>query len=172
MKPNPVIFHEKLKSNRTLALFLGLMLVFLVLMSLRWITSGFGFVAGLLFFLALTFFFYSLNFRTLEVSLTSESLTLRFGIIKWSVAIDNVEDCKIDEIPTLMKYGGAGVHFMMINRRYRVSFNFLEYPRIVIGLRTITGPVRDVSFSTKRPDELINQIMNLLNMDSNRSSLP
>jgi hypothetical protein len=54
-----------------------------------------------------------------------------------------------------MKYGGAGIHFMLVRTRYRVSFNFLEHPRVVIALRRRAGPVRDVSFSTRRPDELM-----------------
>lgn len=162
---NQVLYQEKLKSNRTLALFLCLMLVFLVLLIWRWNTSGFGFFTGLFLFLTLTFFFYSLNFRVLEISLTSLSLTLRFGIIKWSVAVENIAECKTDEIPTLMRYGGAGVHLMMINRRYRVSLNFLEYPRIVIKLKTKTGPVCDVSFSTQKPEEWIHQIKTVIEID-------
>mgnify|MGYP000900013350 CR=1 FL=1 len=33
-----------------------------------------------------------------------------------------------------LRYGGAGIHFMSIRGRYRASFNFLEYPRVVIAL--------------------------------------
>jgi hypothetical protein len=35
-----------------------------------------------------------------------------------------------------------------------VSFNFLEYPRLVIALRRSAGPVRHVSFSTRFPQRL------------------
>jgi hypothetical protein len=57
-----------------------------------------------------------------------------------------------------MKYGGAGIHFMLIHKRYRVSFNFLEHPRVVIALKRKAGWVRDVSFSTCQPNELIQLI--------------
>jgi hypothetical protein len=33
--------------------------------------------------------------------------------------------------------------------------NFLEYPRIVIELKEKRGLVRDVAFSTERPDEIL-----------------
>jgi hypothetical protein len=57
-----------------------------------------------------------------------------------------------------MKMGGAGIHFMFIRKRYRASFNFLEYPRVVIAFKRKAGPVQDISFSTRRPDDLIRLI--------------
>jgi len=54
--------------------------------------------------------------------------------------------------------GGAGIHFMMIRKRYRASFNFLEYPRVVIALKRKVGPVQDISFSTRRPDDVLRLI--------------
>jgi hypothetical protein len=44
---------------------------------------------------------------------------------------------------------------MVVHKRYRVSFNLLEYPRIVVALRS-QRLVRDVSFTTRRPAEMIN----------------
>jgi hypothetical protein len=41
---------------------------------------------------------------------------------------------------------------MFVRGRYRASFNFLEHPRVVVALRGGAGPVRDVSFSTRRPE--------------------
>lgn len=67
----------------------------------------------------------------------------------------NIEECRLDALPALMRYGGAGVHFMGIGGRYRASFNFLEHPRIVIALKRKAGPVRDISFSTRRPDDVL-----------------
>ena len=54
-----------------------------------------------------------------------------------------------------MKYGGAGIHFMMIGKRYRASFNFLEYSRVVIALKNKVGLVQDISFSTRQPEEIL-----------------
>ena len=67
----------------------------------------------------------------------------------------NIEECRLDELPAVMRYGGAGIHFMSIGGRYRASFNFLEHPRIVIALKRQAGPVRDISFSTRRPDDVL-----------------
>jgi hypothetical protein len=57
-----------------------------------------------------------------------------------------------------MRMGGAGIHFMMVRGRYRASFNFLEYPRVVIAFKKKVGPVRDISFTTRRPDDVIRLI--------------
>ncbi|NIM94506.1 MAG: hypothetical protein GTO18_12460 [Anaerolineales bacterium] len=89
-----------------------------------------------------------------------EFLKLKFGIITWTTPLDNVGECRIDDLPVLMKYGGAGIHFMFIGKRYRASFNFLEYPRVVIALNRKVGIVQDVSFSTRRPDEIIQLLQN------------
>jgi hypothetical protein len=47
---------------------------------------------------------------------------------------------------------------MLIRERYRASFNFLEHPRVVIALRRRRGPVQDISFSTRRPDDVLRLI--------------
>jgi hypothetical protein len=54
-----------------------------------------------------------------------------------------------------MRYGGAGIHWMMVHGRYRASFNFLEYPRVVVRFKQKRGLVQDVSFSTRQPEEVI-----------------
>jgi len=55
--------------------------------------------------------------------------------------LDNVEGCCLDDIPMLMRMGGAGIHFMLIRKRYRASFNFLEHPRVVIAFKKKEGLV-------------------------------
>ena len=99
-----------------------------------------------------------MNYRTLIIRLTSESLKLTFGIITWIVPLDIVEECCLDDIPMLLRMGGAGIHFMSIRKRYRASFNFLEHPRVVIAFKRKVGLVRDISFSTRRPDEVLRLI--------------
>jgi hypothetical protein len=101
------------------------------------------------------FLFYTINFRTLVLRLDRESLRLKFGLFCWKVPVKNIRECRLDKLPTVMRYGGAGIHFMLIRGRYRASFNFLEHPRVVIQFKEKVGPVRDISFSTRYPDEVI-----------------
>jgi hypothetical protein len=116
--------------------------------------------------LAIIFLFYSLNYIILTVHLTSKVLTLIFGIFKWRVPMENVQECNLDEIPPFLKYGGAGIHFMVVRERYRASFNFLEYPRVVIAFKRKIGLVRDISFSTPHPDEVKRLIQAAISAES------
>jgi hypothetical protein len=151
-------YHERVSSNRTEVLFLTLMILFVLLFIWRVNGSGLDFLGVVFLCLSGLFLFFSLNFRTLVIYLTSESLRLTFGIFTWKVPMDNVEECRLDEIPLLMRMGGAGIHFMFIRKRYRASFNFLEYPRVVMAFKRKVGPVRDISFSTRRPDDVLRLI--------------
>lgn len=73
------------------------------------------------------------------------------------MASATIESCAVDNVP-LKRIGGAGIHATSIQGRYRAMFNFLEYPRLAIGLKEKRGPVRDVVFSTRRPEELMDLI--------------
>jgi hypothetical protein len=152
------IYEERLSSNKTETLFISLTILFLMLLIWQ-ISSGSPNILSAVFFLLFIFFlFYSLNYRTLIIRLTSEALHLKFGIFTWTIPLDNVGECRLDDLPKLMRYGGAGIHFMVIRRRYRASYNFLEYPRVVIALKKKAGVVQDISFSTRHPDEVIRHL--------------
>jgi hypothetical protein len=152
---NNVPYYEELSSKRTQRLFAGLAVLFLLLSIWRVKVNGMNGLAAVFLVLSCIFLFYVVNYRTLSVRITPGTLKLTFGIFTWTVPFDNIESCSLDEIPALMKNGGAGIHFMFIRNRYRASFNFLEYPRVVIAFKNKVGPVRDISFSTRQPDEVL-----------------
>ena len=97
--------------------------------------------------------FYSLNYRVLTIRLTAETLQLKFGLFVWVIPLSNIEACYPDET-SLWRIGGAGIHFTPLRGRYRAIFNFLEHPRLVIALKVRRGPVRDIAFSTRQPDDV------------------
>jgi len=150
-----LLYQARITSNRTEALFLALSLLFFLLLAWRASADGLDILAAVFIIFFVIFLFYSVNYRTLTIRFTSESLKLTFGIFTWKVPLDNVEECHLDSLPLLIKYGGAGIHFMFVRNRYRASFNFLEYPRVVIALKRRAGLVRDISFSTRRPDDVL-----------------
>ncbi len=151
-------YHEEISSPRTKALFWALTFFFFWLFIWRIKRGKKGYFTTTFFCFGLFFLFYAVNYKTLIINLTSESLQLRFGIFSWQVPLDNVEACQLDEVPLLMRLGGAGIHFMSIRKRYRASLNFLEHPRVVIALKEKAGPVQDISFSTRRPEEVLRVI--------------
>ncbi|MEE4194088.1 MAG: hypothetical protein V2J07_02710 [Anaerolineae bacterium] len=156
MEPE-TLYTEKVSSKWTQALFVMLTLLFLLLAVWRTFARGrfTGWAIAFACFSAM-FLFYAINFRTLIIRIAKTGVHLTFGIFHWKVPFDNIEFCALDNaIPWGLKYGGAGVHFMSVRKRYRVSFNVLEYERVVIGLRQKAGLVRDVSFSTRHPTEIL-----------------
>lgn len=154
-----LIYSEKISSERTEFLFIALTLLFLLLFFWRVMARSVDFLGSIFLFFFGFFLFYTLNYRALIIRLTSETLRLSFGLFTWTIPLNNVSDIQPDDdLPVLMKYGGAGIHFMLVRRRYRISFNFLEHPRVVIGLKRKAGLVKDISFSTCQPNELIRLI--------------
>jgi len=158
MTKNDIIYEERVTSKWTEVLFLALTILFLLLLIWRVNAGRLDILAAVFFCLFGFFLFYSVNYRTLTIRLTPEVLTLTFGIFTWTVPLDIVEECRLDDIPLLMRMGGAGIHFMFIRKRYRASFNFLEHPRIVIAFKRKRGLVRDLSFSTRWPDDVLRLI--------------
>jgi hypothetical protein len=167
---NTILYNERISSNRTEALFFALMIIFFFLLVWRVNAVNLDWVALVFACFFVIFLFYSLNYRTLLIRLTSVSLKLKFGIFIWTVPVNNVQECSLDELPAIMKYGGAGIHFMTIRKRYRASFNFLEYPRVVITFKEKVGPVKDISFSTRRPEDVIRLIQGMMGNNSEQAS--
>lgn len=148
-------YVENVVSNKTESLFVGLALLFFALFTWRVRASRPDPLAAALFFLGGVFSFYALNYRTLQIRATAGALKLKFGIFSWTVPLDNIEAYGLDDVPYLLRFGGAGIHFMSVRQRYRASFNFLEYSRVVIAFKRKVGPVVDLSFSTRRPEEVL-----------------
>jgi len=149
------MYAEELSSPGTTALFAGLALFFARLAAGRRRSPRRSRLAAVFWLLAGFFVFYTANYRTLSIRLTPKSLALKFGVFAWDVPLENIADCRLDELPPLLRYGGAGVHGFSTGGRYRISFNFLEGPRLVIRLKRPAGPIQDISFSTRRPEALL-----------------
>lgn len=149
-------YHERLTSNRTTGLFLILTVLFACAFAWRFLVVSLDWLAILLLVLACLFLFYTINYRTLDIQINMECLRLKFGIFSWRIPISNIASFQLDDkIPWLMRNGGAGIHFMFVNGRYRASYNFLEHARVVIAYQKKVGPVSDLSFSTRQPAQII-----------------
>ena len=157
MKPTEnQYYEEKIASNRTEALFLLLTAVFFALLWARLSAGRADALAAVFSVLGVLFLFYSINYRTLLVRAASAALELKFGVFSWKIPFENIRSGRLDDsLPPLLKYGGAGIHFFFADSRYRASFNFLEYPRVVIRLKQKAWLVEEVSFTTRRPEEVL-----------------
>lgn len=147
-------YFERLSSLRTEVLFIGLSLLFFVFFYTRSRVTGWDGWSITFFCLFLMFLFYLINYRVLIIKIENDLLKLNFGLFTWKIALENIERTFVD--PTsLWRIGGAGIHFTLLGGRYRAMFNFLEYPRVVIALNRKKGPVQDIAFSTRHPDEVM-----------------
>lgn len=149
------IYTEKLRSSITTFLFVDLALIFLLLFGWRVTTVGWKFAPGLFLFLGVFFLFYVFNYRTLRIQISEEALVLKFGLVRWRTSLANIRECALDDPPLWIKYGGAGVHFAMVQGLYRAFFNFLEGPRILVIFKEKQGLVQALSFSTRQPDQVL-----------------
>jgi len=150
-----LIYTEKLQSNLTTGLFVFLAALFIALFGWRVTTVGWKFTPGLFLSLALFFLFYVFNYRTLRIQISEETLSLRFGLVRWRTELKNIQDCISDDPPLWIKYGGAGVHFAMVMGIYRAFFNFLEGPRLLVTFKEKQGLAQALSFSSYQPERIL-----------------
>ncbi len=150
-----ILYSEKVRSNKTSLLFVILALIFFTLFGWRFSVKGLRFVPGLYAFLGLFFCVYVINYRELEISITDQTLQLKFGVIGWSSNIENIKSSILYDPPFWIKYGGAGVHFAMVDGDYKAFYNFLEYPRVMIGFHQKQGWVQSLVFTTRQPDKIL-----------------
>ncbi|MHA2495418.1 MAG: hypothetical protein ACXAEI_08010 [Candidatus Hodarchaeales archaeon] len=146
------LYEEKILSKITAGVFIVLTALFMILFSCQFIGSGYSAFTLISFSLFLFFLFYSLNYRSLTIFITSSSVEIKFGIFSRSIGWESIDECHIDEV-SMWRIGGAGIHFTRIRRKWRAMYNFLEYPRIVLTLKQ--GRIREVVFSTRNPERVL-----------------
>lgn len=149
------LYSEKVRSNRTSLLFVILALIFFTLFAWRYSVVGFKFVPGLYAFIGLFFCVYIINYRFLIITITDQTLHLKFGVVGWRTDLENIALSILYDPPFWIKYGGAGVHFAMVDGKYMAFYNFLEYPRVLIKFRKKQGLVQALVFTTREPDRII-----------------
>jgi hypothetical protein len=149
------IYREEIRSNKTDLLFVVLALITYALSAWKFSVVGFKFGSGLFLFLGLLFTFYVINFRVLNISITEQTLHLKFGVIPWKIELSNIQEIILDDAPMLIKYGGAGVHFAFVKGEYRAFYNFLEYPRVLIRFKKKQGLVKALVFTTQQPEQIL-----------------
>lgn len=150
-----LLYHERLNSTGTQGFFLVLTLVFFIPFILRVQAAVCGWLTFALGFFAAMFLFYTVNYRMLVIQVTAQELVLKFGLFTWREARENIQGCALDHLAAWQYYGGAGIHYLLVRGRYRVSFNFLQYPRVEVSLKKKKGLVECISFSTEHPEEIV-----------------
>ena len=100
-----------------------------------------------LFFLGVT-----INFIWLIIRIGPYSISVGYGIIKYTILWENIEGCSLDESSAL-KYGGAGIRITREEGKWWLVFSVIGGPRVVVSLRK--GKFRTVIFSANHPQEVV-----------------
>jgi hypothetical protein len=95
------------------------------------------------------------NFRVLVIRITGQSVTVAYGLIKRTILWGDIEFGFRDESPAF-SYGGWGARIARIEGRWRLAFNVIGAPGVVLRLRK--GRVREFMFSTKNPQQVLDII--------------
>ena len=95
------------------------------------------------------------NFRKLTIRLTSQSITVAFGMLKRTMLWGDIEDCSRDESPAF-SYAGWGIRMTKVEGRWRLVYNVAGYPGVLLSLRA--GRFREFVFSTKNAEQVLDII--------------
>ena len=106
------------------------------------------------YFLILSLFFLgvTINFIWLVIRIRPYSISVGYGIVKYTIPWENIEGCSLDESSAL-KYGGAGIRITREEGKWWLVFSVIGGPRMVVSLRK--GRFNKVVFSTRHPQEVM-----------------
>lgn len=93
--------------------------------------------------------FVIINFDKLTVKISSDSIMVGFGMFKQVIPWSNISDCYEDDVSAVMRYGGWGIRIGRVKGRWRLVYNVINVPRIVLRLKK--GRFREFVFSTENP---------------------
>jgi hypothetical protein len=94
----------------------------------------------------------TLNFAWLTVRIDQRGVSIGYGIIRQHIRWEDIEDCYQDQA-WAVRYGGWGIRLGWYGPNWRLVYNTLFDPRVV--LRRRSGFVKEIAFSTGNPDQVM-----------------
>ena len=149
------IYEEKIFSKLFTGIFVLIPIIFLFLLSYQALIEPIGahpapnwfFLLMFLFFLGIT-----INFSRYSLKMTSNAIKVSYGLSKHSILWNNIADCYLDTT-SIRSYGGWGIRVANVNGQWRLGYNVVGYPRVLLSLKQ--GRFREFVFSTNNPEEVI-----------------
>jgi hypothetical protein len=105
------------------------------------------FLIMFLLFLGIT-----INFSLLRITITTDSLNVAYGIFKRTIPWREIENCYFDNA-SIINYGGWGIRIGRVRGKWRLVYNVIESPRVVLTLKTLR--FKEFVFSTNQPDKVM-----------------
>ena len=149
------IYEEKIFLKWTVSILTVFLAVFLFLLCYQILVGPIGTNPApncFYLFMFLLFLGVMINFSILKIRMTPGYFSVSYGIIKYSILWENIEDCSLDDVSTF-KYGGWGIRMAQVKGKWRLVYNVIGGPRIVLSLKK--GRFKEFVFSTKNPEEVI-----------------
>ncbi|AEG19219.1 hypothetical protein [Methanobacterium paludis] len=156
------LYEEKLFSKWSTIIFTIFTVLFLGLTVYQIFIGPLGdnkaptWLLGLIFFLFLLF---TINFSFMTLKLTPEFLSVRFGVLSYSVSWENIEKCYREEVP-LWTYGGWGIRFEKSKGERRLAYTVPQTPQLTILLKNKN--FREFIFSTRKPDKVMELVEKMI----------
>ena len=97
----------------------------------------------------------TINFSRLVIRITSKSMVVGYGVFKQDISWQNIKDCYLDKTSTI-RYGGWGIRIGRVKGKWRLVYNVMGGPRVVLSLKK--GRFREFVFSTKSPEHVMRVI--------------
>ncbi len=151
-----VIYEERLFS-RWSTLFLAVATVAMLWQMIRQLQAGavadvppWFFAAMFILFLALT-----INFSWLTIRITDERIVVGYGVMRERVGWQEIVDCYHDGASAFW-YGGWGIRMGWYKGKFRLIYNAIGGPRVVLLRRNSRFP--ELVFSTKHPEAVISAV--------------
>jgi hypothetical protein len=113
--------------------------------------SDWFYLIMVLFFAGLTYFV--TNFNKLSIKITTQSITVGYGVLRRAIPWDDVNGCYQDEASAIGSYGGWGIRTGKVKGKWRLVYNVIGSPTVVLELKK--GRFREFVFSTKNPEMVL-----------------
>ncbi len=92
------------------------------------------------------------NFVTLSIKVTPQQIYVGYGIIKHIIVWENIADCYPDTA-SVVRYGGWGIRLASVGGKWRLVYNVIGSPRVVLLLKE--GKFQEFVFSTRDAEEVV-----------------
>ena len=144
-------YFEEVKSHPVFGI-----IIFLVIGAMIYLTTMFPRILpqGIMVLVSILLIFVYSNFKTLRISVSSNRITVGFGVITQSIRLGNIDYIETRR-PAWYWYGGLGIRF-----GWDWSTGFLQ--NFKTGVRVTPKRGRKLYFSTNNPDTLVNIVNELI----------
>ena len=145
-----------------LGLFIALTIVFLVVFIYQVLVGPVGTKPGpdwlyiIMFLLFAGFTALMRSFNKLAIKVSTQSITVGFGIFKRVISWDDIHGCYLDDASAFGSYGGWGIRMAKVKGKWRLVYNVIGCPTVVLELDK--GRFREFVFSTKNPDGVMETV--------------